>query len=126
MSNQRRPDRAPDLEVELTLFPPEQSGLKAPLPQGCRLPHDFGLPDSELNDAMYLFEGDPPGPGETRVAKLWLLVPERNAGRLYDGFKFRPWHMKFIGEGVVRKIINADLRSLVEQGTAAGAKNRRG
>lgn len=101
----RRPDRAADLEIELCLFPTEKSGLHKALPQGCRVPNDFGV-QGEMNDGMYIFHGDPPGPGETGFAELWLLVPERNAGRLSAGSKFYPWHMKLIGEGTVKEVIN--------------------
>lgn len=106
----RRPDRPPDLEVELLHYSTEEGGLKGPLSQGCRLPNDFGLP-GQMNDAMYIFRSDPPGPGERSFAEVWLLVPELNAGRLYEGFKFFPWHMHLIGEGMVTRVINSSLRS---------------
>ena len=53
-----RPTHEPDLEVELSLFPTDQGGRKYPLWQGCRIPHDFGLPD-EMNDGMYEFVNAP-------------------------------------------------------------------
>lgn len=105
-----RPDRLPDLQVELRLFATASGGPQQPLPQGCRLPNDFGLP-GELNDGMYIFNADPPGPGQTALAELWLLAPERNAGRLYEGFKFFLWNGRLIGEGIVRKVVNPDLSS---------------
>jgi hypothetical protein len=105
----RKPERPPDLEVELRLFSTEEGGLAHSLPQGCRLPNDFGL-EGEMNHGMYIFKGDPPDPGETRLAELWLLIPERSAGRLQAGSKFYPWHMRSIGEGIVRKVINPVLR----------------
>jgi hypothetical protein len=107
----RRPDRPPDLEVELRHYSIEEGGLKGPLLQGCRLPNDFGVP-GEMNDGMYIFKADPPGPGETASAELWLLVPEQNAGRLREGFKFFPWHMRLIGEGTVQTVVNPELRSV--------------
>lgn len=106
----RRPDRPPDLEVDLLHYSTELGGLKGPLRQGCRLPNDFGLL-GQMNDAMYIFVADPPGPGERATAELWLLVPELNAGRLCEGFKFFPWHMRLIGEGTITKVINPALRS---------------
>lgn len=63
-----------------------------------------------MNDGMYIFKGDPPAPGEIGLAELWLLVPERNAGRLQMGSKFYPWHERLIGEGTVREVINPVLR----------------
>lgn len=108
----RRPDRPPDLEVDLLHYSTEEGGLKGPLMQGCRLPNDFGLA-GQMNDAMYIFKAEPPGPGERAFAELWLLVPELNAGRLREGFKFFPWHMGLIGEGIVTRVINPSLRSEV-------------
>jgi hypothetical protein len=98
------------LEVELRLFSTEEGGLQQALPQGVRLPNDFGV-SGEMNDAMYIFKGDPPVPGETALADLWFLVPERNTGRLHEGFIFFPWHMRLIGEGTVRRVVNPMLRS---------------
>jgi len=106
----RRPDRQPDLEVDFLHYSTEDGGLKGPLRQGCRLPNDFGLA-GQMNDAMYIFKADPPGPGERAIAELWLLVPELNAGRLREGFKFFPWHMGLIGECIVTRVINPSLRS---------------
>jgi hypothetical protein len=60
---------------------------------------------------MYIFKGDPPGPGETALAELWLLAPERNAGRLCEGYKFIPWPLGKIGEGIIRTVVNPALRS---------------
>jgi hypothetical protein len=63
-----------------------------------------------MNEGMYIFKGAPPSPDETGLAELWLLVPERNAGRLQAGSKFYPWHGRLIGEGMVREVINPVLR----------------
>ena len=106
----RRPDRPPDLEVDLLHYSTEEGGLNEPLSQGCRLPNDFGLP-GQMNDAMYIFKANPPGPGQRAFAELWLLVPELNAPRLLEGFKFFSWHMCLIGEGIVTRVINPSLRS---------------
>ena len=105
-----RPAQEPDLEVELTLFPTNQGGLAHPLWHGCRIPHDFGLPD-EMNDGMYEFIGQPPQPGETQRAHLWLLAPERNRGRMAVGDEYRIWEGHFIGRGKVLRIINPILRA---------------
>lgn len=114
MSEFNRPNREPDLEVELSLLPTEKGGRKNPLWQGCRLPHDFGLPD-EMNDGMYEFIGDPPHPGSSQKALIWLLAPERNQNRLFPGFGFRVWDGHFIGHGKVVRVINPLLRVDAEQ-----------
>jgi len=108
MQQFNRPDHSPDLEVEVHLYPEEISGRKAPLWQGCRLPHDFGLPD-EFNDGMYEFIVAEPSPGEVQGAVVWLLAPERNAGRLYEGFEFRAWDNKFIATCKVLRVLNPSL-----------------
>jgi hypothetical protein len=117
-----RPTQEPDLEVELTLFPTDQGGRKYALWQGCRIPHDFGLPD-EMNDGMYEFIGQPPQPGETQRAYVWLLAPERNRGRIDVGFEYRIWESRFVGKGKVLRVINRILRA--EQGHAGDARNAR-
>ena len=108
MQQFKRPDHSPDLEVEMHLYPEEVSGRKAPLWQGCRLPHDFGLKD-EFNDGMYEFSSSAPSPGEVQKALLWLLAPERNAGRLYEGFEFKAWEGRFIATCKVLQVLNPAL-----------------
>jgi hypothetical protein len=114
MSDFRRPNREPDLEVELSLLSTDEGGRKHPLWQGCRLPHDFGLLD-EMNDGTYEFTGEPPDPGNSQRAYVWLLAPERNQGRIYDGFEYRIWDGHFIGHGKVIRAINPILRVDAEQ-----------
>jgi hypothetical protein len=109
MSEFTKPNREPDLEVELYLLPTNAGGRKHPLWQGCRLPHDFGLPD-EINDGMYEFIGEPPSPGNSQRAYVWLLAPERNRGRFYEGFSYRVWAGGFIGNGKIVCVINPILK----------------
>lgn len=104
----KRPPREPDLEVEVTLYPTEAGGRNHPLWQGCRLPQDFGLSE-ELNDGMYEFIGEPPSPGGKQKAYVWLLVPERNRGRLFENFQYRIWEGKFVGTGKIIRVINPIL-----------------
>ncbi len=110
MNDFKRPDQEPDLEVEIDLLTTDQGGRKQPLWQGCRTPHDFGLPD-EMNDGMYEFPDGPPSPGETARAFVWLLAPERNAGRLSPGREFKMWEGKIIAHGRILKVINKELRT---------------
>jgi hypothetical protein len=104
----KRPSQEPDLEVELRLLPTESGGRKNALWQGCRVPHDFGLPE-EFNDGMYEFVGNPPAPGESQRAFVWLLVPERNHGRFMPGFEFSIWEGRTIGTGRIIRVVNAAL-----------------
>lgn len=108
MSEFKRPARPPDLEVDISLLATEAGGRTLPLWQGCRLPHDFGLPD-EFNDGMYEFLGNPPAPGESQRAMIWLLAPERNAGRLCEGFEFKAWESRFIAQCKIIRVVNPIL-----------------
>ncbi|NMG04875.1 hypothetical protein [Azoarcus taiwanensis] len=104
----------------MDLLATDKGGRKLPLWQGCRLPHDFGLPE-ELNDGMYEFLGEPPHPGSTQKALIWLLAPERNQGRLYQGFEFRAWEGHIIGKGKIVRVLNPILRADAEQGVPGDA-----
>ncbi len=73
-------------------------------------PHDFGI-EGEMNDGLYEFQGGPPAPGETAEALLWLLAPERNAGRLHPGFEYGVWERTKIAEGAVLEVLNPNLAS---------------
>jgi len=108
-----KPHHEPDLEVEVSLFPTSEGGRKHPLWQGCRLPHDFGNPDG-FNDGMYQFLGEPPSPGSSQKAILWLLAPEMNSGRFNIGFEYKIWDGRFIGRGKITRIINPILRAVTE------------
>jgi hypothetical protein len=118
----KRPSREPDLEVELMLFATDEGGREQVLWQGCRMPHDLGLPD-EMNDGMYEFIGCPPSPGETARAWLWLLAPDRNQCRIAVGFEYQVWEGRVIGKGRVLRVINPLLRA--EQGQAGNMRNER-
>jgi len=119
MKHFRRPDRDPDLEVELSLLETEQGGPKHHLLAGIRIPHDFGLHD-ELNDGMYDFpRGGALRPGETGRAFVWLLAPERNAGRLSPGMEFRVWNGGWIGKGRILQVLNDGLKTHDEQNASS-------
>jgi hypothetical protein len=75
------------------------------------MPNNFGLPGGEMNDGLYEFLPRPPAPGETAEGHLWLLFPERNAGRLFPGFEYQAWtEGKFMATGVVLEVLNETLR----------------
>ena len=111
----RRPDRDPDLEVEISLLHTEQGGPKLPLLSGIRVPHDFGLSD-ELNDGMYEFpRGGVLHPGMTGRAFVWLLAPERNTGRFSPGFEFKIWNGGWVGKGRILRVLNDQLKGNAKQ-----------
>ena len=107
MQQFKRPDHSPDLEVKCTSIPKRLAAERHLWWQGCR-PHDFGLKD-EFNDGMYEFSSSAPSPGEVQKALLWLLAPERNAGRLYEGFEFKAWRGRFIATCKVLQVLNPAL-----------------
>ncbi|EGI76709.1 hypothetical protein HGR_09790 [Hylemonella gracilis ATCC 19624] len=40
---------------------------------------------------------------------IWLLAPERNAGRLCEGFEFKAWESRFIAQGKIIRVVNPIL-----------------
>ena len=110
-----RPNSKPDIQVELSFFPTDQGGPRNTIHSGARIPHDFGL-SNELNDGMYDFvESKSLAPGKTGLADVWLLDPERNYGRLKPRFKFRVWDGRWIGSGIVIKILNEKLKEKIAE-----------
>lgn len=121
MTDFRRPDRDPDLEVEISLFQTEQGGPKHPMLSGTRVPHAFGLPD-ELNDGMYEFPHEGVlHPGATGRAFVWLLAPERNSGRFTPGLEFKIWNGGWVGKGRILQVLNHQLKRNAEQSAPADA-----
>jgi translation elongation factor EF-Tu-like GTPase len=82
-----------------------------PAKTGYRPDHDFGLPGT-LNGAAHEYVGrEWVSPGENVYALLWLLVPEYQRGRLFEGFKFTVQEgRKVVGTGTVRCVLNPELR----------------
>ena len=107
----RRPGHPPDLEARITYLATEQGGRRLPIFSGYRPNHDFGLPE-ELNDGMHEYpDRSSVLPGEDARALLWLLVPERNIGRLYVGMKFTVQEgSRIVGHGEVLAIFNPILQ----------------
>ena len=112
MSYNRITIRPPDLIAKIEFLPTEQGGRTLPAHSGYRPNHDFGL-EGTLNDAAHEYiDQETAGPGETVRAKLWLLAPELQAGRLHPGFKFTVQEgSRVVGRAVVQVVLNAALRS---------------
>ncbi len=112
MSYNRITIRPPDLIAKIEFLPTEQGGRTLPAHSGYRPNHDFGL-EGTLNDAAHEYiDQETAGPGETVRAKLWLLAPELQAGRLRTGFKFTVQEgSRVVGRAVVQVVLNAALRS---------------
>lgn len=108
------PSRPPDLEAVVSFTPTHEGGRQRPVYSGYRPNHDFGL-SNELNDAQHHYPDDEcVQPGQAARTLLWLLVPERQVGRLHLGFKFTVQEgSRIIGHGTVTSVINEALESPV-------------
>jgi translation elongation factor EF-Tu-like GTPase len=103
--------RPADFEAEVAFLPTAQGGRESPARSGYRASHDFGL-EGALNDAAHEYVGcESVAPGQSASAKLWLLAPHYQQGRLYSGFNFTVQEgARVVGHGVVTNVINASLQ----------------
>jgi len=72
-----------------------------------------------LNDALFEFiEKDWVSPGESVTTKMWLLSPELQTGRLYEGLNFtiHEGH-RTVASGTVTKVLNIALRQRLDGGS---------
>ena len=81
-----------------------------PMFSGYRPNHDFGL--DHLNDAQHEYpDGHRIEPGGTERALLWLLAPEIQEGRLYQGMEFKVQEGgRVVGHGRVLRVLNDRLQ----------------
>lgn len=105
-----RPTRPPDFEAVIGALATAMGGRDMPMINGYRPSHDFGLPN-ELNDAMHQYvDADRIVPGESGRALLWLLVPERQLGRLFTGMIFSVQEgSRVVGDGRIVEVLNDGL-----------------
>jgi len=115
----QRPTRPADLEAQISFLGTQEGGRRRPVKSGYRPNHDFGLP-GELNDAQHEYPQEWVLPGTTTPALLWLLLPERQAGRLLPGFRFTVQEGgRVVGHGEITRVLN---RALEGKGLAAEAQ----
>lgn len=75
-----------NLEVEVTLLPPEHGGRHSAVYSGYRPQFYYGGEDW---DATYLFrEGEEVRPGETVTADVIFLSPQQHKDRVFPGMPF--------------------------------------
>ena len=104
----KRPPGPPDFEATVFAIATGDGGRKHPFVSGYRACHDLGL--GELNDAQHEYPDGPVAPGSSGRALLWLLAPERQAGRLLVGLEFTVQEgRRHVGRGRITRILNADL-----------------
>jgi translation elongation factor EF-Tu-like GTPase len=103
-------DRSPDAVAELIFLSTESGGRKTPCGTGYRATNNCGVAGM-LNDAAYEFIGrDLVAPGETITARLWLLAPEYQKGRLHKDFVFTVHEgAKLVANGRITEVINSAL-----------------
>lgn len=106
-----RPRGPADIEARITFLTTEAGGRSGPAASGYRPHHDFGVP-GEFNDAQHEYPDDDwVQPGQQARALLWLLDPERQAGRLHVGFRFTVHEgRKVVATGEILHVLNAVLR----------------
>ena len=102
--------RVHDLEAQISFLTTEEGGRIGPAQSGYRPDHNFGLPGT-LNAAAHEYIGQAlASPGETVRAKVWLAIPELQASRLFEGFRFTVQEGNHIvGNGIITKVLNASL-----------------
>ncbi len=95
-----------DIEVELTLFTPENGGYAHELPSGSM--HEHFFIDGTRWIARYnLLDREILYPGETaRVFISFPYHPEALLGRLYSGKPFLLKNSTTIGEGIIIALLN--------------------
>lgn len=102
------PDDRYDIEVELTLYPTDQGGRRAPLFPGYRAGH------LALDNKLWIAEWTPKDPdrelvypGETATMLLYFFYhPEDLSGRLWAGREFLLEEGAYIGSGVITAMLN--------------------
>lgn len=102
--------RPPDIQAEISFISTQDGGRKGPAKSGYRPDHDFGL-EGVLNGAAHEYDAQEwVAPGETASARMWLLVPGSQKGRLFEGFRFTVQEgSKIVGRGMVRRVLNPEL-----------------
>ena len=108
--------REPDLEAEIYLLTTEEGGRQSGVASGYRPDHNFEREDpDELNGAQHEYpEGGMLGLGETKRARLWLLAPDQNGGRLYEGMEFTAQEgARVVARGRITRVLTPALRRAV-------------
>ena len=105
--------RGPDLEAEVYLLTEAEGGRRTPITSGYRPDHNFERDEPvALNCAIHEYpNGDLFNPGETARALLWLLAPDLNASRLYEGMKFTAQEgSRIVARCRIIRVLNPELR----------------
>ncbi|GAB5536374.1 MAG: hypothetical protein Rubg2KO_26230 [Rubricoccaceae bacterium] len=108
--------RNPDLEAEIYLLTMEEGGRRSGVTSGYRPDHNFERKaPGELNGALHEYpDGGTLDLGETKHARLWLLAPEMNEGRLYEGMEFTAQEgARVVARGRITRVLTPALRRVV-------------
>ena len=105
--------RDPDLEAKIYLLTTDEGGRQSGVASGYRPDHNFEREDpNELNGAQHEYPGGGTlDLGETKRARLCLLAPEKNAGRLYEGMAFTAQEgPRVVARGRITRVLTLMLR----------------
>lgn len=105
-----------DFEAEITFFATGTGGRKQPAFSGYRPSRDLGL-SGTLNDTQHDYVGaDNVEPGKSSIARLRLLRPDLQIGRLFTGMKFTVQEgSRIVGYGTIVRVLNDELVRVAEQ-----------
>ena len=100
----------PDIQAEVRFSTTLEGGRNGPVCTNYRPCHDMGI-DGMLNDGKHEFvDREWVALGDTVVSRIRFLVPEYQAGRLYEGMPFTIQEgSKIVGRGRVIRILNPAL-----------------
>jgi translation elongation factor EF-Tu-like GTPase len=100
-----------DFIAKIRFLTTEEGGRLGPVKSGYRPDHNFGL-RGEINGAQHDYGNEDiwVALGETVSARLSLVAPRYQRGRLYSGMGFTIQEgSKLVGRGSVVEILNPDL-----------------
>jgi hypothetical protein len=111
-----RPSTSPDFTAEIRLDPDQRAHFNRDgLLTGFVATHDFHHPEGGLNDGLhFLVRRDELPLGVVATSEVWLLHPERQAGRLFSGMEFNIHAgAAVVGHGFITEVLNARLARMM-------------
>jgi hypothetical protein len=98
------PPREPDVEAEVRFLTVAEGGRASPVYSGYRGQLHY---DEHDWDALYAYpDRDMVHPGDTAIARMWLLSPDAHCGKLFAGKSFEVREgQKVVANGVVTRAL---------------------
>lgn len=106
-----QPEQTHHIEAEIRFLLTEAGGRQTSVRSGYRPTHDFGIPGM-LNDAQHDYvHMENVAPGETVRARLRLLRPDLQQGRLVVGMPFTVQEgNRIVGTGKILRVCDPQLK----------------